>query len=132
MTGTSVSHMATSTLAPVRAVADQSMAWRTPTIDVDATVQEGQDLMRRTGQRILLVTSGSLPVGVVTKSELWSAGAGPASEGRIGDVLRLELVRIAPWTDVEGTLLRYRDAAWASLFRRRPGRWVQEGAPCTS
>ena len=120
MTGSPASQMPTPTLVPVRAVADQAMAWRTPTIDVDATVQEGQDLMRRTGQRILLVTCASLPVGVITKSELWAAGVGPAFEARIGDVLRLELVRIAPWTDVEDTLLHYRDAAWASLFRRRP------------
>lgn len=120
-------------IAPVRVAADQALTWRTPTIDVDATVRDARDVMRRTGQRILLVTSASLPVGVVTKRELWGPdGIAPSSEARVGDVLHLEVIRIEPSTDVRRTLRRYEDAAWASLFRRRPGRRVREARRCAS
>jgi predicted transcriptional regulator len=119
-------------LAPLRAAADEAMAWRTPSIDADATVGDARELVRRSGQRVLLVTSGSLPVGVITKGELWSAGAPLRSDSRVQDAMHLELVRITPESDVDHTLRRYEDAAWSSLFRRGAGRRPREETRCTS
>ena len=120
-------------LAPTRMVAGEALAWRAPVVDADASVADARDLMCQTGQRVVLVTSGHAPVGVITKGELWGAGGvGPRADARVQDVMHLELVRIAPDTDVNRTLRRYADAGWSSLYRRRPGRRSDVGHRCAS
>ena len=125
--------MTTPPLAPIRMVADEALAWRAPVVDADASVADARDLIRQTGQRVVLVTSGHLPVGVITKGALWGAGGvGPRADARVQDVMHLELIRIAPDTDVKHTLRRYEDAGWSSLYRRRPARRTDPEQRCTS
>jgi hypothetical protein len=112
------------TLAPVRATADEARQWRTATIGADATVRAARDLVRETGQGVLVVTRASQAVGIITKAELWGPGVGVYALVR--EILNWELVAIRPDADVDHTLGRYRDAAWASLFRRRPGGRAEE------
>lgn len=115
--------MVTPPLAPVRLVGDEALRWRTVTIEATATVGEARGLLRETGQDVLVVTSDSRPVGIITKAELWALGVhAPRDDSLVEDLLRWELVESQADLDVERTLRRYRDAAWASLFRRRPGR----------
>jgi CBS domain-containing protein len=91
------------------------------TIDVGDSVADALDVMTRTGQAVLIVTSEGLPIGIVTARELCGeSGRVARRESRVEDVLTLELVRIDSSADVLTTLNTYTDAAWASLRRRGP------------
>jgi hypothetical protein len=124
--------MTTPSLTPVRAVADRALSLGTASIRATATAHEARELVRETGQSVLVVTSGTEAVGIITAPELWAGGVGPRAETTLGEILAWELVKMRPDADVDQTLRRYRDAAWASLFRRRPGRRSTGGHPCTS
>ena len=119
-------------LTPVRTAADEAVRWSWVSVDIDATVREARELVRDSGQSVLIVLSHGDPVGIVTKAELWGLeGVGPRGDLPIGQVVRWELVEIPPDTDVTHTLRLHRAAAWASLFRRHPAR-PTKGATCRS
>jgi predicted transcriptional regulator len=114
--------MTTPAMAAARRASVDASEWRTARLDGVATVGEARELLRRTGQGVLIVTSGSRAVGIITMAELTTAGRMTwSSDQQVQDLLNWELVQVAPSTDVVRTLRRYQDAAWASLFRRSPG-----------
>lgn len=88
-------------------------------LPVSMPVSEARDALVAAGEAIALVTDRGDDVGVVTAAEL--AGHESRSTTVIGDVMGCEVVRIDPSTDVRWTLRTYREAAWSSVIRRRPG-----------
>jgi hypothetical protein len=123
--------MTTPSLTPDRAIADRALRLRVATITATATAHEARQLIRETGQSVLVVTNGAEAVGIITEAELWAGGGGPRGNATLNDILVWELVKMRSDADVEQTLRRYRNSAWASLFRRRPGRRSTEEHPCT-
>ena len=88
-------------------------------LPISMPVPEARAALAQAGEVIAMVASRGVDVGVVTTDDLavdeatWST--------RIGDVMSHEVVRIDPGADLRATLRTYRDAAWSSAIRRRPG-----------
>jgi hypothetical protein len=90
-------------------------------------VSEARAALAAAGEVIALVTSRGDDVGVVTAEDL--VDNAPTSTTAIGDVMCYEVVRIDPSTDLRWTLRTYREAAWSSAIRRRPGKWPVASIP---
>src|SRR5688572_18323243 len=108
-------------LTPVRQSGDEARRVQNAAVDAHASIHEARELAAATGQDVLLVIESGRPVAVVTTEQLWSANGGPVfPDAEVLDVVRWELVRLAPDSDIEHTLRHYSEAAWTSLKRRRP------------
>ena len=81
-------------------------------------VPQAREVLDRTAEVIALVTHRGVDVGVVTAQEL---APSPTDARTVGDVMGLEVVSLDPKTDLKWTLRAYRQAAWSSAIRRRPG-----------
>ena len=90
-------------------------------------VSEAQAALAAAGEVIALVTNRGVDVGVVTAEDLVGTASTPTTV--VGDVMGCEVVRIDPSTDLRWTLRTYRDAAWSSAIRRRPGERPAQWAP---
>jgi hypothetical protein len=97
-------------------LADHPLQLRLP---ITMSVADARAALRQAGEGIAIVTSRAADVGVVTADDLDAEGLAPAAS--IADVMGREVVRIDPHADLHGTLRAYREAAWSSAIRRRPG-----------
>ena len=81
-------------------------------------VSDARAALAGADEAVALVTNRGVDVGVVTAEDLVHVPA----RALIRDVMAREVVCIDPSTDVRRTLRTYREAAWSSGIRRRPGR----------
>ena len=88
-------------------------------LPVSMPVSDARVAFAAAGEVIALVTNRGVDVGVVTAEELVVPRSTPTRV--VGDVMGCEVVRIDPNTDLRWTLRTYREAAWSSAIRRRPG-----------
>ena len=96
-------------------------------LPVSMPVSEARAALLAAGEVIALVTNRGVDVGVVTAEDLADTGSTPTRV--IGDVMGCEVVRIDPSTDLRWTLRTYREAAWTSAIRRRPGELPDRSTP---
>ena len=79
-------------------------------------VSDARAALADAGQVVALVTNRGDDVGVVIAEDLVAD-----ESASVGDVMGREIVRIDPGTGLRRTLRTYREAAWSSAIRRRPG-----------
>ena len=96
-------------------------------LPVSMPVSEARAALAAAGEVIALVTNRGVDVGVVTVEDLVVPRSTPTRV--IGDVMGCEVVRIDPNTDLRWTLRTYREAAWSSAIRRRPGELPARSVP---
>ena len=90
--------------------------------NLDDTVEEARRVLAADDGAGLVVFDQTTAVGVVTRRALEGASGPPPRPGaRLEDMMDGEVVELAPGADVATTLRKYREAAWRSLRRRRPG-----------
>lgn len=83
----------------------------------DTTVGTARAAMRGLGAREAIVMEGERPLGVITVPDVRGS-----ADAVVRDVMQWECVRIDSAADGLTTVRAFRDAAWKSLRRRRPGR----------
>ena len=84
----------------------------------EMTVQQARDALARAEQHCAFVRGATGTFGVVSDRHLWTRPAGELLESN----LEFELVRVPFDAGERATTRIYRQAAWASLLRRGPGR----------
>ena len=90
-------------------------------------LSEARAALVSAGEAIALVTNQGVDVGIVTAEDLVTDGTSRAT--LIGDVMGREVVNIDPSTDLRRTVRAYREAAWSSAIRRRPGGFPARSTP---
>ena len=88
-------------------------------LPIGMSVPEARAALEQAREGVAIVTNRGVDVGVVTTDDLDAEGLRSAAS--VGDVMGREVVRIDPHADLQGTLRTYRQAAWSSAIRRRPG-----------
>jgi CBS domain-containing protein len=88
-------------------------------LPVSMPVSQARAALVRADEAIALVTNRGVDVGVVTAEDL-VPDRSPLPRS-ISDVMGREVVCVDPTTDLRRTLRTYREAAWSSAIRRRPG-----------
>jgi hypothetical protein len=93
---------------------------RTPVLNhtTVTTVAEARGAFDEAGASVALVAHHGCLVGLLLEDDLDASRV----DEPVGDVMTTELVHLDPGTGDVRTLEIYRDAAWASLRRRGPGR----------
>ena len=102
-------------------------SWALPTVvSAGDDVRTAAEVLQANHAALALVTHRGREVGVVAFADLEAA---LGTRQRVADVLRRELVPLAPATDLADTLAAYEDAGWKSAIRRRPARAADERPP---